>query len=130
MFNRQFNINGSGKEMLLDTIRLAFLQEGKNCGAYSYIINPRKGLILFWNSTGTCFPVGLSPETVTDIIWEWMKGKTGFDPEQIDAWSSNYNCIEGWRAYCETGGKVGEYSNVIIAVKPTYLWQEKDDDLF
>ena len=51
MDNRQFNVNGKGKDMLLRVLELACIQEGfENNPAKirSWKVTPEHGMILYW----------------------------------------------------------------------------------
>lgn len=128
--NRLFNVNGDSKEMLGDALRLAFTQEGKNTTAVSYIVDPKKGLILFWyTETGSNqFLSKLKSDAATAIVWEWLQEQK---PENFELGDWEYDCDHdgensiGWRVYCEDWGHVANKHGAIVAIKPVYLWHGK-----
>lgn len=125
MDNRIFNVNGESYDMLLDTLRLAFLQESQNTKATAYVIDAEKGMILLWSYAqgSTKFPTPLDAYSVTHIVQSWLDshpeiGCHDWD-EDVDHDGRN---VLGWRVYCENWGHVGEYRTAICAIKPVYLW--------
>jgi hypothetical protein len=137
MDNRQFNINGQGKEMLQRTIRLAFEQEGQRTTAKAYVIDPDKGLVLLWHPVKETmpFPAHFNADAATEFIWAWLQSEPKMEHTDWDADLDHdgHNSM-GWRVYCEDWGHVQlgprhstkEASHyAIVAVKPAYLWHGK-----
>ncbi len=127
MDNRQFNVNGSGKEMLLNALKLAFEQKGRNTTATGYIIDPKKGMILLWhNEKGTALPAPFNAEAACNFVWTWLESEPEIECKGWDADNDHdgHNSL-GWRVYCEDWGHVGHNHYAIVAVKPAYLWHGK-----
>lgn len=144
MDNRVFNVNGRGKDMLIETIRLALWQEHGCYGdshmptdlaAKGYMISDVHGLILLWHvsqndSAQVQFLVPHTPEMLGELAYEWLHGAqaknclphlTGWDAD-CDHDGSN---VMGWRAYCEDWGHVDHINAAVIAIKPSFLWYGK-----
>lgn len=139
MDNRQFNVNGKGKEMLQATLQLAFAQEGSRTTAKGYVIDPKKGMILLWHNEtpGIPFPSPLNADSVTNIVWDWLQTEPEIEHESH--WDQDYDDGDvstdlGWRVYCEDWGHVcigPSYNHAaashyaIVAIKPAYMWYGK-----
>jgi hypothetical protein len=57
MDNRQFNVNGSGLQMLIDAINLACQQQADGSGIQgivAWIVIPNKGLVWLWAKHDVC----------------------------------------------------------------------------
>lgn len=135
MDNRIFNVNGSGEEALIKTLRLVFDQQGHNTTAQGYTIDPEKGLVIFWyfpldlsNPRIIPFLVPLSPEGVAIQAMAWLKTDAAWNIP-LDGWdkdsSHDGHNSKGWRVYCENWGHVGEHRGTIAAIKPAYMWHGK-----
>ena len=133
MDNRLFNINGKDKEMLGDTLRLAFLQNGNNTKAVSWKEDLQYGLILCWycpenDNTYHKFPTGLPADKVLDIVWAWLE-EVDISKMILKSWEKDADHDgdnkRGWRVYVEDWGHIGSISNAICAIKPIYLWYGK-----
>lgn len=138
MDNRIFNVNGAGKEMLADTLRLALWQQRggyadqRGGKAEGYMVSPTHGLILMWHVSptngGHKFIAPLGAEPLAEMIMEWLKTEEarsialGDWEEDIDQDGHN---SKGWRVYCEDWGHVDGNHYAIVAVKPVYLWHGK-----
>jgi hypothetical protein len=137
MDNRIFNINGRGKEMLLATLDLAFNQCGRKMAARAYIIDPKKGMVLLWHADkgSQSFPVPLSANAATEMVWEWLQSNPDIECKDWDEdFDHNGHNTEGWRVFCENWGHVSlapSYSAsdatryAIVAIKPAYMWMGK-----
>lgn len=130
MDNRVFNVNGEGKEMLRDTLRLAFAQEGSNTTAKGYIIDPKKGMILLWYNENPSipFPSALNVDAATEVVWQWLQTEPQIEHESH--WDQDYvdgdvSTDLGWRVYCEDWGHVARHHGAIVAIKPAYMWYGK-----
>lgn len=132
MDNRIFNVNGAGSEMLLETLELAFKQEGKNTKCKAWAINKNHGLILLWYKSDRpsecAFPSALNAAGCLPFVMAWLQSDeaktinlTGWDAD-ADHDGSNSS---GWRVYCGDWGHVGEYSNAICAITPAMMWHGK-----
>lgn len=142
--NRIFNVNGSGKEMLLSVLKLAFQQEGPNTTCNGYIVDPVRGMILLWavpdgkpkeGDPTVRLPAKYTPESVLDFVWTWLESKPKMGKsdchwdeayEDGDVWNE-----KGWRVYCQDWGHIESSIKghdgwrAIVAVRPVNLWLGK-----
>ena len=135
MDNRQFNVNGKGKDMLLRALELACIQEGQEdnpARIQSWKVTPEDGLILYWMITeGNPLPgvAGVTAEEFLPILWAWLSDPKERNKIKVDEWDANPQHDgrngEGWRVYCGDWGHVGGSSFAICAVKPVWLWYGK-----
>jgi hypothetical protein len=129
--NRIFNINGKGDEMLLDTLRLVFKQNGFGCSGWKFSID--HGLILTWHVDKECninaFPEKLNADQCLPIVSSWLKGKEAKTVKHTLNWDMftdhDGSNSEGWRVYCEDWGHVAGLHIAICAIKPVTLWYGK-----
>lgn len=132
MDNRIFNVNGEGLDMLVQTLKLVFRQEGANTKAKAWRFIPGKGFVLLWhantNSGATAFPVPMEPEEVAPLVMRWLETPEaqemaceGWDKDEDHDGSND----RGWRVYCEDWGHVGGESYAICAIRPVFLWYGK-----
>lgn len=138
MDNRVFNVNGKGREMLADTLRLALFQQGgcwpsdKERKAVGYRVHPQKGLILLWTirpeKGDLKFIAPLGPEALAEMITEWLNTE---EAAAIPLTSWDADCdhdghnSKGWRVYCEDWGHVDREWGAICAVTPAFMWHGK-----
>jgi hypothetical protein len=132
MDNKQFNVNGETKELLLETLKLAFKQHWEGAKAAAYIIDKEKGFVLLWDrrEDSVRLPADLLPEALIEMIWAWLKSDNVLECSwDADADHDGSN-EPGWRVYCEdwghiklSGTEAGRYA--IIAVKPAWMWYGK-----
>ena len=126
--NRIFNVNGEGDEMLLDTLKLIFKQEGDNTTAKGWRKSLKHGLILYAYENGdiNLFPNPLTAEEVFPIVKKYLK--SGEDVE-LDDWDKDADHDgsngQGWRVYCEDWGHIGSDHSAFAAIKPVYIWYGK-----
>ena len=131
MDNRIFNVNGSGEEMLLAALRLAFMQDGSNRRCRGWQLT-KNGLVLAWYVEGNTVPFpgsrGMTAEEVLPVVLSWLVGDDakGVLMEGLDANADHDgdNSL-GWRVFCEDWGHAGGCTTAICAVKPAYLWYGK-----
>lgn len=133
MDNRIFNVNGSGKGMLLDTLKLAFLQEGDRTTAKGYSISKKHGMILYWAERNgkegyIPFPTKMDASTILEFIWTWLNSDEAKEitcvGDDADHNHDGHNSL-GWRVFCEGWGHVDGKHGTIVAVKPAYMWHGK-----
>lgn len=128
--NRQFNVNGRGKEMLVQTLELAFAQQGDKARATGYFLAPDHGLVLVWCESARpehLFPAPLTASAAAEMVWAWLESKPSIairSQWDRDADHDGDNSV-GWRVYCEDWGHVDGRANAIVAVKPVFLWHGK-----
>lgn len=131
--NRLFNVSGKSKEMLRDTIRLAFKQCGDKCKALTWIETPENGLILSEydissNEKAYKFVTELTADTTVEIVWEWLE-KADLSKFILIDWESDCDHDghngKGWRCYVGDWGITGGLDGAICAIKPIYLWYGK-----
>ena len=133
MDNRIFNVNGSGKQLLLQVLTIAFLQEGDNTTAKGYSINKERGMILFWaerkqDPNYTSFPAKLKPAELIEIVWVWLNSE---EADQIECkeddsdFDHDGHNSKGWRVFCEGWGHVDSKWEAFIAIKPAFMWHGK-----
>jgi len=128
MDNRLFNVNGESPEMLEKALELALIQSN-NKGFASWIVDPKKGLVLCWTDVngGNAFMGGKqSAKAIVDQVVSWLRS------EQAEAIPTDEMCETlddmdvsnelGWQVYCEKWGHVGDNHYAICAVRPAYLW--------
>jgi hypothetical protein len=129
MDNRIFNVNGTGKEALLATLKLAFDQGGERTTAKGYFIDPTKGMVLVWHCEGkevTPFPAPLKAETAAVVAWEWLQTEPAVECKDWDEdFAHDGHNSAGWRVYCEDWGHVAGNRYAIVAIKPAYCWHGK-----
>lgn len=130
MDNRVFNVNGRGDSMLLDTLKLAFAQEGTKTTCESWVFNKDKGLILCWHADEghMKLPSPLTAEACLPMVLAWLTSSDikqmsyeGWDRDEDHDGSNSM----GWRVYCEDWGHVGDEHYAICAVRPAFLWHGK-----
>jgi hypothetical protein len=139
MDNRQFNVNGKGKDMLLRALELACIQKGSEdvpAAIRGWKITPEHGMILYWavdnpRESGVYplpFP-GCSASDMLAMIWVWLENSEQRAMVKVDKWDANAHHDgsngHGWRVYCEDWGHVDGNSFAICAVKPVWLWYGK-----
>lgn len=128
MDNRIFNVNGSTKEHLQKTLELAFGIVSDKCKCDGYFINPQYGMVLMrWLSDKDIpFPSPLTAESVTNIVWDWLKSNPQVEFKDWDANEDHDGSNSlGWRVYCENWGHVAGRSGTIVAVRPAFMWYGK-----
>lgn len=121
MDNRQFNVNGEGREMLQRALELVFEQEGERTTCVAYRITPSHGMELYWYAPEGLKPgVQYNPERVefetkypaqrlptkmtaaqvTEMVWTWLNSEEAnvcvewtdkYKPPEKD----NYDCHHG-----------------------------------
>lgn len=131
MDNRVFNVNGSGDDQLLATLKLVFNQEGHKTTCKGWRVTPEHGLILLWhanNKNVIAFPNGLSALECFPFVSAWLLGDDA-KKTQLTGWDEDYehdgSNSRGWRVYCEDWGHVASHFEAICAIKPVYLWHGK-----
>lgn len=135
MDNRQFNVNGCGRDMLLLAIQLACIQEDckdRPAKIVSYRIHSVFGMILGWCSKEgrgwVNLPVGMTAEDFLPIVWAWLSDEETWKKVSTDGWDKNAyhdgSNEMGWRVFCGDWGKI-DADDVICAVKPSFLWLGK-----
>ena len=131
MDNRVFNVNGSGEQMLLDALRLAFSQDGSSTRCKGWRLT-KNGLVLTWyvDKDTTPFPSskGMTADEVLPMVLAWLGGDDAKDVV-MDGWDANAahdgeNSI-GWRVFVGNWGHVDGITNAICAVKPAFMWHGK-----
>lgn len=129
MDNRLFNVNGSGVDLLLQTLKLAFMQSGhSHCKAWSS--SHEHGLILHWHSSDKVnkLPAPMTAEDCVSFVKNWLN--TDFAKQVVPSkWCNDMdhdgsNSL-GWQVYCEDWGHVGNHSSAICGIKPAYMWHGK-----
>lgn len=131
--NRIFNVNGrmdrGGKELLLATLKLAFLRVGQETKATGYRLSKTHGFILYQydGKAGVVpFACPLNADQVYEQVLAWLETDpdvvlTGWDR---DADHDGHNG-PGWRVYCEDGGHVDGAYAAFLAIKPAFMWYGK-----
>lgn len=128
MFDNQiFNVNGNDEELLLHTLKLAFMQSEYKCVGWSQSIT--HGLQLEWaqDTHTNIFPSRLVAGECFTMVVQWLKGDfaknvecKGMDTD-IDQDGTNER---GWRVYREDdGGRCP--TGIICRIKPAYIWYGK-----
>jgi hypothetical protein len=134
MDNIVFNVNGSSKGQLLATIKLALMSQyhdDKEQTVAAWKIDPKKGFILYWSDSSGAnkFPVPLSSDEITDIVWKWLKSEEGEKFPTLGKWDINMSHDghnkRGFRVYTEDWGQVDGDSYSIVAIRPVYCWYGK-----
>lgn len=128
MDNRQFCVNGSGKELLAACLNLAFRTKWDRTKAVGYMITKKHGMILLWAEKDGMnpFPCKLDATSCLGVIWEWLESNPEVDYESWDADADHdgHNS-KGWKVYCEDWGHVNGMWEAFIAIKPVCLWHGK-----
>jgi hypothetical protein len=130
MDNRVFNVNGSGKAMLIMALELAFKQEGNNTTCSSFIESKEHGLVLVWcrGQGDHDLPADLCADECADFICKWLESdfaKTVKPSEWCGNADHDGHNSDGWQVYCEDWGHVGGNHYSICAIKPAYMWHGK-----
>jgi len=132
MDNRVFNVNGTGDELLLQTLKLAFAQEGRNTTANAWRETKKHGLILCWTIPDSSpenynqFPSELTAEEVFPAVKKYLEKAEDIEMKDWDANADHDGSNElGWRVYCEDWGHVDDDFYAIVAIKPAYMWYGK-----
>ena len=77
MDNRIFNVNGAGEQMLLDTLKLVFTQEGDNTTCKAWKQTDEHGLLLLWwhedRDKTNPFPAPMTAEQCLPFVTAWLK---------------------------------------------------------
>lgn len=137
MDNRVFNVNGNTSDMLLQTLQLAFAQDGivhpATCRGW---VVTDKGLVLLSYISSTDkgaqkFPAsdrGLTAAQVQPMVIEWLKSEEAATIK-LEGWDCNmdhdgHNTM-GWRVFVEDWGHVGHWHSAICAITPAYMWHGK-----
>lgn len=124
MDNAIFNVNGEDKELLKLTLQLLFKQDQSDHQIQAWSVNPCKGLILYDYHQGDSigFPVPLSYNMVTELVWEWLQSEQAkkiIDNEYSTDFDGSIS--RGWRVYIEDSSPYG----VLGIVTPSYLYYSK-----
>lgn len=130
MDNRIFNVNGrldrDGKELLAETLRLAFKIAGAKASGFR--ICPVRGFVIYqYESTkATKFPVALTADQVLPQILAWFESRPACELKDWDA-NADHDGDNGpgWRVYCEDWGHVADEYEAFVAVKPAFMWYGK-----
>lgn len=129
MDNRIFNVNGEGEQMLLDTLKLVFTQEGDNTTCKAWKQTDEHGLLLLWwhedRDKTNPFPAPMTAEQCLPFVTAWLKSDAA-KKVKLDGWDASTDHVgsngAGWRVYCEDWGHVAGRSDAICAIKPVVLW--------
>jgi len=132
MDNRVFNVNGSGTDLLLMALKLAFSQEGYGeKTAVSWAQTEEHGLILCWTEGEelNSLPASLSAEQCLPMVETWLKSEFA-NCVQMSKWCGNADHdghnSDGWQVYVENWGHVGVAGyRAICGIKPAYMWHGK-----
>lgn len=130
MDNRIFNVNGRGDEMLLDTLKLVFVQKGDRTTCKAWITTEEHGLILLWykGEGFNSLPSPLNAEQCLPFVSEWLKSEDA-KKTKLGQWDEDFKHDghngAGWRVYCEDWGYVANHHAAICAIKPVFLWYGK-----
>lgn len=131
MDNRIFNVNGSGKDLLLMALRVAFMQEGHEATARSWVINREHGLGLCWardHTGGTPFFTPISAGDALPMVWNWLEADDDAkamkcEGTDADADHDGHNA-RGWRVHFgDAEGAASSYA--ICFVRPAFMWHGK-----
>lgn len=137
MNNKIFDINGHRDSNLLDALRLAFKNQYDNFKdhtAGSWKITQEKGLILCRGNHQkggvNLFPTPLTADQVFPIVKQYLEDSNTWDNGKfIDHWDKPINfdgsLSKGWRVYCDDWGHIDGDCDVIIAIRPAYMWHGK-----
>lgn len=129
--NQVFNVNGSGDEALLDTLKLIFKLRKYKCVGWTQ--SKTHGLILHWtcNLKGDVFKLpgdGLNADECFGLVKKWLCSDFADDVEP-SAWcedSDHDGCnSQGWQVYVENWGHVDGHQSAICAIKKAYIWHGK-----
>lgn len=132
MDNRIFNVNGNGEQMLLDTLRLVFAQEGQKTTSKAWLSTKQHGLILLWYKSDekgvSAFPAPLTADQCLPFVLAWLESDEAKSVE-LSGWDADTDHDgdngSGWRVYCEDWGQVADIHAAICAIKPVVLWYGK-----
>lgn len=141
MDNRVFNVNGKGKAMLTEVLRLALwhhsgcMGNGSDCTAKGYMVDPNKGLILLWtlddkDQRHQKFIAPLRADALAENVYAWLASEEAAQIPLTGTWDDDCDHdghnSKGWRVFCEDWGHVGaaEWKG-IVAITPAYMWHGK-----
>lgn len=135
MDNRVFNVNGPLREteLLRNTLRLVFAQEGSKTRAKYWMQSKKHGLILFQYRSSTdkelkALPASLDADGAYELAKTWLTSDEAKEVELSD-WDENLDHDgsngPGWRIYIEDWGHVADKWGAICAIKPAYMWYGK-----
>jgi len=123
MDNKIFNVNGRSQELLLKTLELCLEAQYVE----GWCIHPKHGFTLLWHvkdKSHNKFPINLSAQMITPIVFEWLNSEEAekipcIDMDaDIDHDGHNH---KGWRVHIN--GELDTYA--MCAIKPAYLWYGK-----
>lgn len=132
MDNRVFNVNGSGTDLLLAALKLAFAQEGYGeRSATAWVETEDCGLILCWvdDDKLNTFPAPLSAEQCLPLVEQWLEGDFA-ETVKPSKWCGNADHdgsnSRGWQVYVDDWGHVGIAGyRAICGIKPAFMWHGK-----
>lgn len=131
MDNRVFNVNGSGDEMLLQVLKIAFMQAGRNTYAKAWLQTEEHGLVLCWvdSENLNTLPGAMTAEECMPMVKGWLSGefaKSVKPAEWCEDVDHDGNNPDGWQVYVEGWGKVGPADyRAICGVRPAFMWHGK-----
>ena len=132
MDNRIFNVNGVCADTLRDALRLAFIQADVK-KAEGWSVSKKHGLLLHrWivSTEGvTKLPTPLDADQCFIFVHSWLTTDAAKETEALDWDAPDYDTdgseADGWRVYVEDWGNVGDFSDIICAIKPAAMWYGK-----
>jgi hypothetical protein len=144
MDNKLFNVNGRTKEQLLLAVKLLMTDEyGELIKIKGWYYDKQKGLVLTWTGDGARIfpftdkmsrPREISPEDLTDLLWEWLQLPEAKDVTLLeDEARADFDGTnaEGWRLYTEEWGHIRSNENgtldhySLAAFKRVWCWYSK-----
>lgn len=99
--------------------------------AYGYEIDPIHGFVVYI-SNSIEFPVALTADELTPIIWKWLKSLdyskilNTYNVIPMNTWTDHDgDCTTGWMLYNQSWGTIGQKFGSVFAVAPAFLWKGK-----
>jgi len=126
MLNTEIDITASGKWNLGAVVRIAWPQ-GKTIEHYAAdratSDAPALLMLLSEQSNGSqSLPYPMDPEAATDFIWGWLHRQYEERP-QVEGFVVG----KAWRALLDSGNKIDDCPNVVIAIEPAWAYYVRED---
>lgn len=125
--NEIFNVNGDDEELLLHTLKLAFMQSDSKCIGWSQSVTHGLELMSYPDTATNLFPSRLSAMECFPMVVQWLKGdfakKIVCEGVDADIDQDGHN-ERNWRVYLTDGEGYCPHG-ILCRIKPAYTWYGK-----